>query len=75
VVADPTLLDVDHTHNNGHQIRRTRTGRRQHGAHPSRYLRELRANPTDHGLRLRCANCHRSVTVQRREQAVIQTPL
>jgi len=68
-VIEPTLFEVDHIHNHGHRVRNTRrdgTCAKDFPANWSRYLREIRANPTGHGNQLLCANCHRAVTVARR---------
>jgi len=71
--ADAVLFEVDHIHNHGHRVRNTRRdgtlGKdpRRSSGHWPRYLRELHAHPTTHGLQLLCANCHRAVTAARRE--------
>jgi hypothetical protein len=70
-VSDLELLEVDHTHGNGATVRNTRIdGTRRRTRTKNRwslYLREIATHPTTHGLQLLCANCHRSVTVARRE--------
>lgn len=65
-VRSHALLEVDHSKGNGYIIRRSRHGKRAVSNTVGRYLREIEANPTGHGLQLLCANCHRAVTVQRR---------
>ena len=70
-VTDPNVLEVDHTHGNGGIVRTTRkdwSRSRPQGGPWLRYLREIRANPTGHGLQLLCANCHRWITHARREK-------
>jgi hypothetical protein len=74
-VTDLDLLEVHHTHGNGHLVRRARRGGGQRPRHQTlktalkytRYLREITANPTGHGLQALCANCHRAVTRARRQ--------
>lgn len=70
-VTEPSLLEVDHLDNDGHVVRKSRrdgTRSRSKGPcnHWSRYLREIRTTPTPR-VQLLCANCHRAVTVARRQ--------
>jgi hypothetical protein len=70
-LSDLELLEVDHTHGNGATVRNTRIdGTRRRTCTKKRwglYLREIATHPTTHGLQLLCANCHRAVTVARRQ--------
>jgi hypothetical protein len=67
-VSDPEVLEVDHIHDNGGEIRSARPDgtRAWRGRTVSRWSRYRRAlGIADHGMQLLCSNCHRKVTYER----------